>query len=67
MKSPVPGLISQMKGIPTKYRYEYATVFVDHYFSYTHVTLFKNITSKDTVEAKRAFAGYMIRIGITVQ
>jgi hypothetical protein len=29
MKSPVPGLIGQLKGKPTSARYKFATIFVD--------------------------------------
>ncbi|KAG7348868.1 GAG-pre-integrase domain containing protein [Nitzschia inconspicua] len=31
LKSPIPGLMGQIKGIPTTKRFNYATVFVDHY------------------------------------
>jgi hypothetical protein len=31
LESTTPGLIAQLKGTPTKLRYRYVTVFVDHY------------------------------------
>ena len=35
MESTCPGIIAQLKGIPTKHRYRHVTVFVDHYTRYT--------------------------------
>ena len=39
LESSTPGLIAQMRGIPTKARYKVATVFVDHFsgLSYVHL------------------------------
>ena len=41
LESPMPGFIAQLKGILTKQRYKYATVFVDQYsqLSYTPIYL----------------------------
>jgi hypothetical protein len=35
----IPGLIAQMKFVPTRKRYTVATVFVDHKSDYTYVHL----------------------------
>ena len=37
LESPTPGLITQMKGIPTIKRYKYVTVIVEHYSRFTFV------------------------------
>jgi hypothetical protein len=55
MQSPVPGLIAQNKGSPTRERYMAATIFVDHYSDVTFVHLQKTLNAKDTIEAKEAF------------
>jgi hypothetical protein len=55
MESSTPGLVAQMKGIPTTQRYKYATVIVDHYSRYTYVHMHTNITSEQTMAAKHAF------------
>jgi hypothetical protein len=53
-----PGLIAQLKGIPTKQRYRYATVFVDHFSRHSFVYLHKRITSEETVAAKKAYEAF---------
>lgn len=55
MESPVPGLISQIKGIPTIARYICATVFVDHHSDITYVHFQKSTNAIDTVDAKETF------------
>ena len=55
LESPSPGLIAQLKGIPTMQRYNAATIFVDHYSRYTYVHLQQTLSSEDTVRAKRAY------------
>ena len=54
LESPSPGLIAQLKGIPTIQRYNAATIFVDHYSQYTYMHLQRTLSSDDTVRAKRA-------------
>ena len=44
-----------MKGRITGHRYQYATVFIDHYSDYTYVHLQETLTSADTITAKKAF------------
>jgi hypothetical protein len=55
MESSTPGLVAQMKGIPTTQRYKYATIIVDHHSRYTYVHMHANITSEQTMAAKHAF------------
>jgi len=62
----VPGLIAQLKGIPTTRRYNYATVFVDHYSKLSYIHLQQTLTSEDTVNAKKAFENYATTYGVTI-
>lgn len=55
MRSPTPGLIAQMTGILTTKRYEYATIYVDHYSSFGFVYLQKSAGADETLEGKHAF------------
>jgi hypothetical protein len=50
MQSPVPGLIAQNKGSPTRERYMAATIFVDHYSDVTFVHLQKTLNAKEAFE-----------------
>jgi transposase InsO family protein len=54
----LPGLIAQIKGIPTTKRYNYAAVFTDHYSKLGYVHLQQALTSEETVQAKHAFENY---------
>ena len=67
LKSPVPGLIGQIKGWLTKKRYIFATVFVDHYSSLSYVHFQKTDSAEETVEAKRAFEGYARQMGVNIR
>ena len=64
VESTTPGLIAQLKGKPTRQRYRYATIFVDHYSRFTFVYLQKTITSVETVDAKKAFEAYARSLGV---
>lgn len=66
LKSPTPGLVAQMRGIPMKARYEYATVFVDHYSGMSYIHLQKTQDAEETVEAKIAFERYAATMGVKV-
>jgi len=63
----VPGLIAQIKGIPTIKRYNYATIFVDHYSKLGYVHLQQTLTSDDTVKAKQAFESYAKTYDVTIK
>jgi hypothetical protein len=65
--STVPGLIAQIKGIPTRKRYHLATVFVDHLSDYTFVHFQTQGTSIETITAKREFERHASGAGITVK
>lgn len=55
MDSPTPGLISQIKGIPTIARYTCVTIFVDHYSDVTFVHFQKAQNEVETIDAKETF------------
>ena len=55
MKSPTPGLVAQMAGWITGKRYNYATVYVDHYSGFGFVHLQKTQTAEETLEGKELF------------
>jgi len=55
MVAGVPGLIAEISGFLTKQRYTIATIFVDHYSSFSYVHFQKSTSMKDTLEAKEAF------------
>ena len=59
-----PGLIGQLRGIPTIKRYEVATVFIDHHSGLGCVHLQKSTTAIETVEAKDAFERYAASHGV---
>jgi GAG-pre-integrase domain len=52
LQSSTPGIIAQMKGIPTRWRYHIATIYVDHKSDYTYVHLQQSTTSEDTLQSK---------------
>jgi hypothetical protein len=66
MESTTPGLITQMKGIPTRERYHYATIFVDHATDYTYVHLQRDTSSEETLRAKKEFERLARLYGITI-
>ena len=65
--SPTPGLIAQMTGRLTTKRYNYATVFVDHYSGYSYVHLQKSASAEETIEAKKAFEYHCSQMGVQVR
>jgi hypothetical protein len=67
LQSPIPGLIAQLKGIPTRDRYTCATVFVDHFSDLTYVYLQISTDGDDTLRAKHEFERYARSYGINVQ
>ncbi|KAG7346849.1 DUF1995 domain containing protein [Nitzschia inconspicua] len=58
LKSPIPGLMGQMKGIPTTKRFNYATVFVDHYSDLSYLVLQETDTADETLAAKHSFEAF---------
>jgi len=65
-ESPVPGLVAQLKGVPTKKRYTCATVFVDLYSDYSYVHFQYSTNAQDTLEAKHAFERFAMSHGVQV-
>ena len=55
MESSTVGFIGQTKGRLTKQCYRYTTIFVNNYSRYVYVYLQKQLTSKETLQAKHAF------------
>jgi GAG-pre-integrase domain len=55
LQSSTPGLIAQMKGIPTRRRYYVATIYVDHKSDYTYVHLQQSTLSEETLQSKHSF------------
>ena len=62
----VPGLMPQLRGTPTRQRYHYATVFVDHYSDLTYVHLHQYNDGASVLEAKLAFERYASSFGVQV-
>jgi len=66
-ESPVPGLIAQLKGIPTKKCYKCAAVFVDLYSNLGYVYLQQSTAANETIKAKEAFERYAKSYGASIQ
>jgi hypothetical protein len=67
MQSTVPGMVGQIKGIPTRQRYHYVTVFLDQFSGLSFVHLQKTCTSEETLDAKMAFEGYACSLNVKIQ
>ncbi|KAG7349703.1 reverse transcriptase RNA-dependent DNA polymerase [Nitzschia inconspicua] len=67
LKSPIPGLMGQMKGIPTTKRFNYATVFVDHYSDMSYLVLQETGTADETLAAKHSFEAFARTHAIRIQ
>jgi hypothetical protein len=65
--STVPGLIAQLKGIPTRQRYQLATVFVDHSSDYTFIHYQCSTSSAETLQAKHEFDRHASGAGVSVK
>ena len=66
LESSTPGLIAQLRGMPTKLRYRVATVFVDHYSRLSYVHLQKSTSAEETIQAKEAFECFTASHGMKV-
>ncbi|KAG7339612.1 reverse transcriptase RNA-dependent DNA polymerase [Nitzschia inconspicua] len=67
LKSPIPGLMGQIKGIPTTKRFNYATVFVDHYSDMSYLVLQETDTADETLAAKHSFEAFARTHAIQIQ
>jgi len=66
MVSSTPGLIPQSTGHLTKCQYCAATIFVDSFSDYTHVSLQEDLTMDATLDAKLDFERKLSNFGVTV-
>ncbi len=67
-ESPVPGLITQLNGIPTKKCYKCATVFVHLYSNLGYIYLQQLTAAEETIKAKEAFERYDAKsYGVSIQ
>ena len=64
--STTPGLVAQLRGIPTTIRYKVATVFVDHFSKLGYVHLQKSTGAVETIAAKEAFERFAASHGVQV-
>ena len=62
-----PGFIAQLKGILTRRRYRYATVFVDHFSRVDYVVPQMSLTSEETVKAKQSFEVWATSHGVKIK
>jgi hypothetical protein len=67
MVSPVPGLVAQTKGNPTRMRYNAATIFVDQHSDLTYCHLQSTLSANDTIEAKEAFERFCNSHGVKIK
>jgi hypothetical protein len=67
IQSSAPGIIAQMKGIPTRRRYHIATIYVDHESDYTYVHLQQSTNSEETLQSKRSFERWAKSCNVTIK
>lgn len=67
MESPTPGFVAQAKCMLTIQRYQVATIFVDQHSLLGYVHLQGSTTSKEMVEAKKAFERFAASQGVKVK
>jgi hypothetical protein len=66
LESPTPGLIAQLKGIPTMKRYTAEMVFINHFSCLSFNHLQSTLSTEDTLQAKKAFERYCESHGVKV-
>jgi hypothetical protein len=67
MKSTIPGLIAQMKGIPTTQRYKVAIVVIDYATDYTFIYFQIDTSADEKLRAKLEFGRMARSYGINIQ
>ena len=67
LESATAGFIAQLKGKLTRQRYRAATVFVDHFSRLSYIHLQRNLSSEETLKAKKAFEAYARAHGVRVK
>jgi hypothetical protein len=65
--SPTPGYIAQLRGTPTRKRYQAATVFVDQYSGIGFVHVQKTTSADETIEAKEKFESWANSHGVAIR
>ena len=66
LESTTPGLVAQLKGIPTTKRYNTATAYVDHATQFTYVHLQTSTNAEETIKANLAFETLAASVGIKI-
>jgi hypothetical protein len=66
MESTEVGFFAQLKGSPTKKRYRYCTVFVDHFSGLHFVHLQIDNSAAETMLAKQAFEKFAAEHGVRI-
>jgi hypothetical protein len=61
------GFFAQLKGGLTKKRYKAASIFVDHFLRLCFVHLMQDLSSEESVKAKRAFEQFAAKHGVTIR
>jgi hypothetical protein len=61
------GFFAQLKGVLTKKRYKAASIFVDHFSRLPFVHLMQDLSSEESVKAKRAFKQLAAKHGVTIR
>eukprot|EP00957_Ditylum_brightwellii_P145352 11069478-Ditylum_brightwellii.AAC.1 len=67
MESTTPGFDAQLKGRLTIKRYNATTIFVDHSSRLAYVHLQCDLSSQQTLEAKRAFEIWSASVGVKIK
>jgi hypothetical protein len=63
----VPGMVGQIKGIPTRQQYHSVTVFVDQFSRLSFVHFQKICTGEETLDAKMAFEDFACSLNVQTQ
>jgi hypothetical protein len=67
MISSTPGLIPQSTCSLTKCRYRAATILIDSFSDYTHVSLLEDLSMDSTLDSKLDFEHRALTFGVTVK
>ena len=64
LESTNPGFVAQIKEWLIKFRYRYATIFLDHYSSLSYIHLQCSTNGDETLDVKKEFEAYARSIGV---
>ena len=65
--SSTPGIIAHMYEFITRQHYQYACMFVDHYYDFAYVHIIKSKTGDEAVGPKEAFESYTEYHGVDIK